>query len=254
METRVVGPRVVKVCFAVLLLSLAFATPAARADDLPPACDPSCTVYVPALKNAPSPPTLVSPNTDAIESVAPVLSWTTVTTGTYRIQVSTKADLSSPVVNSTVTLGTAASTSSLVITFNLSDSTRYYWRVSVRPTDTATYISSAVGSFVTARKANLPVPPATSLLTPQPRETISVATATATWQAIEGATNYRIKVVEGSDFDNGPTAFSAVVDGSVTSQAISGIQPGKTYTWSVRVLNQYAWSSYAPQRTFTTVP
>lgn len=257
MSMRVVAPLVARVCLVASLLLLACTTPSARAEDVPPVCTGSCTVYVPAIKNAPSAPSLLNPNTDTIESVAPVLTWTVVTTGTYRVQLSAKADLSSPVVNTTVSLGTVAPNASYISTFNLSSATRYYWRVGVRPQDTTTYIYSATQTFLTGTRSNLPTPPATNLLTPQPNEKVSFATATASWEAVEGATYYRVKVVEavaGKNFDTGPTAFSQIVAGTITSVPITGLEPGKTYYWSVRVLNQYAWSEYAATRTFTTTP
>ncbi len=236
-----------------ILVIASSATPGTRAQSTPQQCESGCLTYLPTVSRWYEPPKLVRP-IDAIDAVSPTLEWTVVFSTTYQVQVSTSPEFKSNVVNTTSAHDDVGSIAQLVITFNLSDRTRYYWRVGARVPNQPGYLYSPVSSFVTGRKSSFPEISAPNLVGPETGSVLSTQAITATWQVVPGATVYRIKVVDGTDIDRSPTVFSAVVSGATSTQTITGLAPGKTYTWSVRARNEYAWGDFAPPRTFTTTP
>ena len=214
-------------------------------------CAPdTCRVCLPLLTRAPIAPILLEPSPQAtIDSVAPVLRWSPAPTGTvYLLDVATSPDFTDIVFDSRRTFDTPTQEEQrTVVRDNLAGATTYYWRVGVQLPEGTNY--SPVWSFTTAAfdAARLPAPPAQ--LAPRNGEQVTTLAPVLSWQAVPGADYYRVKMLNanGSRFrETGP------IPATRTTYTASGLAPGTTYLWQVRVHTSYGWSDYGGLWSFRT--
>jgi subtilisin family serine protease len=198
------------------------------------------TVTPPAI---PDPPALNAPANGATGVAIPAaLSWIASTGATsYNVQVSTRADLSTPVYNSTGITGTSTTVTGLAA------NTQYYWRVSAT-NDGGTSAWSTILSFTTAAASSVPAVPALS--SPSNNANRVSIPATLSWKTAANATSYTVQVSTSSKF----SSFAYNVSGiTATSTSVSSLSQGKTYYWRVSASNSAgatsAWSSVRSFRT-----
>ncbi len=191
---------------------------------------------------SPPAPTLTSPaNSAADQPLSLSMTWNAVSgASTYRVQLSANSDFSSTVVDDS----TLTSPSKAV--GPLSTSTTYYWRVNAKNTD-GTSAWSDVWSFTT-------VPPATAaptLTSPTNSATDQPLSLSMTWNAVSGASTYRVQLSANSDFGG------TVVDDSTLTSAAKDVGPlsaSTTYYWRVNAKNAGGTSTWSDVWSFTTVP
>ncbi|MDP3148808.1 MAG: FISUMP domain-containing protein [Ignavibacteria bacterium] len=186
---------------------------------------------------APAPPVLLSPidgSTDV--SLSPTLTWNASTNATsYTLQVSTSSSFSSFVYNQSST------TTNKQIT-GLTNSTKYFWRVSTT-NNFGTSNPSAVWSFTTGTP---PEPP--TLATPTDGATDISLSPTLTWNASGGATSYTLQVSTNNSFS------SFLVNQSVTAvtKQITGLTLATKYYWRVSATGNFGTSNPSAFWSFTT--
>lgn len=197
------------------------------------------------LGTPPAPPTapvLASPANGATGVASnPTLTWNASSgAGSYRLQVSTDAGLTTTVIDQSNIV-----TTSYVLT-GLASSTTFYWRVNASNTGgTSGY--STIWNFTTA--APPPPPPPPVLATPVDGATGVSTSPTLTWNASTGATSYRVQV------STTPAFATTVFDQSnvtATSVAVGGLASNATYYWHVNATNISGTSAYSATASFTT--
>jgi hypothetical protein len=190
----------------------------------------------------PGVPSLISPaDNKTNEPLATTLSvsWAA-GTNKYRIQVSTHQDFSAiDVKDSTLTQ------QDLDIS-GLSPSTKYFWRAQSISLDTAGAWSNA-RSFTTI----LPVPvlqsPNDAAVSVSPRPTL-------TWNAVGGASTYRVQVSTASDFSSGIAYDDSTISGTVTpANAVGPLSPNTAYYWRVNAKNAGGVGPWSAVWKFTTI-
>jgi hypothetical protein len=188
----------------------------------------------------PAAPVLASP-VNAASNVAnnPTLSWNAATGATkYRLEVSELPDFTT-----TFLTQDNIATASLQIT-NLLPARVYYWRV--RGSNAGGDGPwSAVWNFTTVPAA--PVAPVLS--TPANASTNIPVNTTVSWNAVSGATKYRLEVSELQDFS---TTFLAQDDIATTSLQLSNLLANKLYYWRVRASNSGGDGPWSAVWSFTT--
>jgi len=159
-----------------------------------------------------------------VSSVGFTANWNAFTGSTgYFLDVSAASDFSTFVAGYNNTNVGNVTGAAIV---SLDPNTTYYYRV--RSTDgTTTTSSSNVISVTTIVAAPVAID-ATN---------ISSSGFTANWNAVAGATGYRLDVSSVSDFSSFLTGYSDKDAGNFTSASISGLMQGQTYYYRVRALN-----------------
>ncbi|MFA6978162.1 MAG: FISUMP domain-containing protein [Ignavibacteriaceae bacterium] len=187
---------------------------------------------------APVPPVLLSPTDGATDiSLSPTLTWNGSSGATsYVLQLSTNNSFSSFVFNQSVT------TTNKQIT-GLTNSTKYYWRVSTK-NNFGTSNPSDVWSFTIGTP-----PTAPTLLTPSDGATEVALSPSFTWNASTGATSYTLQVATDNSFTN--TIFNNNV-GNITSKQITDLSGLTKYYWRVNATNTYGSSAASTSWSFTT--
>jgi hypothetical protein len=195
-----------------------------------------------AFTTTPAPsaaPVLASPAANATDiSLSTTLSWNAYAGATsYRIQVDTGSNFESMLVNDSVG-GTQR------ILGGLLNSTVYHWRVYAR-------LPSGVTAWSTARQftTTAPAPPTPVLATPANGAIAVPLSATLTWNASTGASNYRVQVATASDFS---VIFKDSIVAGATSMALPGLAVNGVYYWRVQARNAAGGSAFSTGRNFTT--
>ena len=189
----------------------------------------------------PTAPVLSSPANGATNvSTAPTLSWTASTgAASYGVQVSTAADFSTTVTNTSVT-GTSITLS------GLANGTTYYWRINATNSEGSSAWSTP-RSFTTAPLASLLAP---VLSSPAAGATNVAVNPTLQWNAANGATSYDVQVSTKSNFSSILVNQSNLTG---TSIALSGLRRNTNYYWRVRSRNATTLSAWSASRNFKTV-
>ncbi|WP_394345766.1 MBG domain-containing protein [Flaviaesturariibacter aridisoli] len=86
-----------------------------------------------------------------------------------------------------------------------------------------------------------------------PATAIGCTQATANWVAVEGATGYRIDVANNSNFNSIVGRYNDSAVGNVTSFVISGLAPGKDYSYRVRTEKNGIFSNSSSSVSFSTL-
>jgi hypothetical protein len=185
-----------------------------------------------------STPILISPLNNAQNQLSPVnFSWNSIAAATaYELQASAATSFSSTVYDN----ATLPSTSQAVAGFNIAST--YYWRVQASKSGSWTGWSS-IWTFATA----LPVP---ALSTPTNGAAGLPVALTLNWSTSAGATSYGFLVATSS-------AFSTTVAGqtglAAHAVALSGLQNGVPYWWTVNASNGVVTSVWSGAWSFATV-
>lgn len=188
------------------------------------------------IRVPPQPPTLVSPEKDAVINTSqPTFSWAGGVADNFRLVVDDDINFGSPEIF--VTLGL---TRSYTAPEALPDGD-YHWKVvSVVGSQLA---SSLVWSFTIDT-----VPPeAPELLTPENNATLTDNTPTFSWSSVPGAAGYRLVVAEKQDFSS--PVLENLIDGT-TFTPPSGLSPG-SYYWKVSAVDQASNENTSQVWTFT---
>ncbi|MFA6979388.1 MAG: FISUMP domain-containing protein [Ignavibacteriaceae bacterium] len=187
---------------------------------------------------APVSPILLSPTDGATEiSLSPVLTWNASTGATsYTLQVSTNSTFSSFVFNQ-------SNSSAYKQITGLTDSTKYYWRVSA----TNNYGTKGWSETWTFTTGIAPIPP--TLLSPSNGSVNQLQSLTIIWNLSTGATSYYLQVATDNSFTN--MVYNNNV-GNITSKQISGLNGLTKYYWSVTAVNNFGTSNLSVVWNFTT--
>ena len=191
---------------------------------------------------APPAPVLSSPVESATGVPTPAaLLWSpTAGAQTYRVQVSTRSNFTSTVVDQSGLTTTATSAT------GLAGSTLHYWRVAATNAQ-GTSPWSASWTFTTAVAAT--IPPAPTLYFPRNGATGVSASPTLQWNAAIGATSYRVQVSTTSAFT---TTVADRSDVTAMSAAVAGLVNGTRYYWRVLAASSAGSSAWSASWSFTT--
>jgi hypothetical protein len=194
----------------------------------------------------PAIPSLVTPAQNATGIALNMsLIWTTTgPTGaggnTYRVQLSTRPDFATLLVDDSTRIGNTISVT------NLLANTAYYWRVRSKNNGNAGNSSfwSETGLFTTGALA------APVLSAPAAGATGIASPATLQWGAVTGAQTYRLQVSTSASF-----ATLVLDDSTLTevSRNAGGLSANTVYYWRVNAKNASGTSAWSSQRSFTTV-
>ncbi len=197
-------------------------------------------------------PLLLSPaNGSATNDNTPTFAWNAVPGLTaYRIQVSTRADFASTVINST------RSSTSLTPGTALADGL-YYWRVQARGADGIW----GLWSEVRAVTVDTVKPPKPTLLAPAAGSVLNTSQPELDWSDVTDAAYYELQIDNSSTFGS-PEVFTTITASTYT--ATTPLPNGKYY-WRVRTYdpagNRSGWTSarsftlaYAPAPLETVTP
>jgi len=173
----------------------------------------------------------------AITTSGATVSWTAVS-GAVSYDVDYKLPLST-----TWTNATTATTSTSVAIGGLTASTVYDWRV--RTNCSGATSSYAAGQFTTGGVAivcNAPAGLASSAITS--------GSATVSWTAVNGASNYAVdyKLTSSTTWTSAATAITS------TSVALSGLAASTVYDWRVKTNCSLGSSSYSAAQFTTAAP
>ena len=190
----------------------------------------------------PPPPQLVSPEDNATGvSTSPTVSWNSVGGATsYTVQVSMNTGFTSYVVNQSGIMVTSLALS------NLSNGTRYYWRVSASNAGGASP-NSGTRNFTTIVGA----PTIPSLVAPSAGATGISTTPTLSWNPAIGADSYNLQLSTSSSFGSLVVNRTGLTS---TSSNITGLLSSTTYFWRVSATNAGGTSPFSDARSFTTSP
>jgi hypothetical protein len=206
----------------------------------------ACKLYLPFMAAALPIPKLVAPSNNAqLDSIAPILSWTPLITGTYQMQASIDPSFATNAISLT-TLISDLQTVQYVVSGNLSPLTTFAWRVGVL--FQGSYRFSPVWQFTTSAKDSTLLPPKPQLLAPANGSHLPASEATLSWQAIPDSLYYRVRIYN----PDGSLLTTPIIAASATSYHIAGLAAGATYTWKVKALNQHGWGTYPTAWSFTT--
>jgi photosystem II stability/assembly factor-like uncharacterized protein len=186
--------------------------------------------YVPVLHSPPSP--------SYGQPMNAILRWYGVPGSTsYRLQVSTSYDFSTPQIDKSNLIDTS------YVLSGLTSYTSYYWRVN-STTSSGTSGWSSVWRF-TVGSTTMGVPAAPILQSPSNSQINISLSPTISWYESSGTTSYRLQLSKNASFT------SVVVDDSTlttTSCKVGPLEQGTVYYWRVNAKNGYgssAWSSYS---------
>ena len=164
-------------------------------------------------------------------------SWSDQGVTEYRIDVATDASFTAFVVTDQVVNATSYTVS------GLTTGTDYFYRV--RSVDGAGCVSQN-SDPVQVRTDDVAAPTALTNTAP-----VSCEGFVARWNAVTGATDYEVEVVEAAN----PTVAihnSGLLGGGVTEYAVDGLSKGQTYLYRVRVTASCGTSDYSNNVSVTT--
>jgi hypothetical protein len=156
------------------------------------------------------------------------------------LQVSVDSAFSTTVYDSA---GITATTMSLA---GLACNTRYYWHVNANNAG-GTSVWSEVWSFTTVP----PAPNTPTLALPSNSSTDQPLSLTLTWNAVSGASTYRVHLSTSSVFSG------TIIDDSTLTSASIAVGPfstSTTYYWRVNAKNVGGTSVWSEVWSFSTVP
>jgi hypothetical protein len=192
----------------------------------------------------PAVPTLAAPaNGAAAQPTALSLSWNAVTgANNYNLQVSTNANFSALLVN---VKGVGATSYALS---GLANSRTYYWRVAAKgPGGTSAF--SGAFSFATASAAVVVAPAAPTLVSPLNHAAGVATSATLAWNAVTGASSYRVQVSASPAFDVLAIDSPGLTG---TSLFVTGLNANTLYYWRVCAANLAGEGAFSAVCDFTT--
>ena len=192
---------------------------------------------IPSAADAPALTSPADKTTDQPLSLQ--FSWSSVTGAkTYRIQLSTAADLSSPVLDDSMLTVNSKTIGSLA------NNTTYYWRVNAKNAG-GTSPWSEIRSFST-----LPaLPGVVTLLSPEDDSIIATDSIRLIWGKPSGiADKYLVEIFSNAELTTVFFADSAVTDTTIICGAL---QNRKSYWWRVKAHNSAGWGNMGPARKFT---
>ena len=188
----------------------------------------------------PSAPTLNSPSDGATGiDVNPTLSWFASSGATtYRVQVSTASDFSSPIVDDATLTSTSKPVSGLTA------STLYYWHVSASN-------AGGASAFSASRQFTTGVGLLPPVLTIPPDGATGVAPAAVdlVWVTVTGATSYHVQIASDAGFS------SLVYDAPSVSTwhvQVTSLLNNMTYYWHVSASAGSNTTAYSATRSFST--
>ncbi len=189
----------------------------------------------------PSMPVLTLHADNAIDQpVSLPLSWTTVSTATvYHVQVSTVSDFSTIYMQDSL-LTTGSTTVS-----DLSNSTKYYWRVRAKNIGGASAWTNARSFTTIIAQPGMPV-----LSLPNDNAIDQPVSLSLSWNTVASATAYHVQVSTVNDFSTIYMQDSLLTAGSTI---VSGLSNSTTYYWRVRAKNIGGASAWIIARNFTTI-
>ncbi|MCW5910627.1 MAG: fibronectin type III domain-containing protein, partial [Cyclobacteriaceae bacterium] len=183
-------------------------------------------VEVAVSSNAPSAP--VAAQATNISNTGFTANWNAVSGATsYRLDVSTASNFSSFVsgYNNLTVSGTSQGVT------GLSANTTYYYRVR------AANSGGTSGNSNTVTVLTAPAAPTATAAT-----SISATGFTANWNAVSGATSYRLDVSTASNFSSYVSGYNNFTV-SGTSQSVTGLGANTTYYYRVRAVNSGSTAS-----------
>ena len=189
------------------------------------------------------PPILSSPTNNATDIALDVtLNWGSVSGATsYHVEVSTASDFGTTVVDETVTANSYTFGSG-----ELSNDTKYYWRVSsVNSGGESSW--SSVWNFTTIPA--IPVSP--TLISPANNATDVALGVTLNWGSVSGATSYHVEVSTASDF--GSTVVDKTVETTLYSIEEGILSEDTVYYWRVKAANVAGKSGWSETWNFRTI-
>lgn len=186
-------------------------------------------------------PVLFSPADGSIGQPATLtLKWNSVpATIRYNLQISPNPSFVAFIVNDTSLVGTSRSVGPLA------SATMYYWRVRAK-NSLGTGDLSAVQTFTTI----LAAPLAPALAAPADSARNVSTTPTLNWNAVTGATSYRLQVSANQSF------AGTVIDDSTIASPSKQIGPLLNFTryyWRVNARNAGGTGGWSATRSFTTI-
>jgi len=188
-------------------------------------------------------PTLLTPVDNAVDvALSPTLTWSDISSTTYRVEVATDAGFSSLAYTNDGVIGT-----SHLIPLALANYTTYYWHVRESSPTTGSY--STTFTFRTIPSA-APAVPDLSTATPAPAATGQALALTFDWADVPQTDSY--------DFDlSTDPLFGSFVNQqtglTVSTAAVAGLSEGTVYYWRVRATNIIGSSAFSTASSFTTL-
>ena len=194
---------------------------------------------IPSAADAPALTSPADKTTDQPLSLQ--FSWSSVTGAkTYRIQLSTFADLSSPVLDDSMLTVNSKTIGSLA------NNTTYYWRVNAKNAG-GTSPWSEIRSFTTIPStADAP-----ALASPADKTTDQPLSLQFSWSSVTGAKTYRIQLSTAADLSS-PVLDDSIL--TVNSKTIGSLANNTTYYWRVNAKNAGGTSPWSEIRSFSTLP
>jgi hypothetical protein len=243
-------PSMSRICVLMTLLCallVASALPGASAPQRAGA-QTNVNLYLPLVGSKVISPLLRSPSQGvALQTLAPLLSFTPSVTGTHRIEVSASDTFSTTVFSTTLNIrDTSLQTITRPVNSNLDDSTRFFWRVGLIQGGSSFF--SEARTFETPDKSATALPPKPVLEAPQEGATLPAGRVTLRWQPVPEALYYRVTVdrADGSEFE------SALLDGAATTLELPDVPAGQSLNWKAKALTATGWSVFAGPVNFTT--
>lgn len=130
---------------------------------------------------------------------------------------------------------------------NLDPGQVYYWRVGIYKEFGKILAWSDEWHFTTGQAGGLILPPP-ALVYPANNSTIPSAAAVFTWQAVDGAVEYRMSLHNLTS----NRYYGFVSPGPQVNVRADLLPAGDNFEWSVKARNAYAWGAFSPTWTFST--
>jgi hypothetical protein len=174
-------------------------------------------------------------------STSPTFSWNSVSgAASYHLQISELSNFTILTKDQTGIATTSVGVS------GLSNSARYYWRVSA-------VNSGGEGAFSSSRTFTtvITTPSVPVLASPANAATEIATSPTLTWEPSSGAVSYNLQVSTVSNFSSTVYNETGITDVSFIA---SGLANNTLHYWRVSATNSGGTSAFSTARTFTTVP
>jgi hypothetical protein len=178
----------------------------------------------------PSAPSQLEPLDKAtVKAASPVLFWAvTATADRYYVRVETSGLV-------VVYEGSSVLPQIAIPSGVLSSGTSYLWSVRCENASQVSSVWSQRLTFAYAAPAGIGVP---SLLAPAPAAVLSSLNPTFSWQSVDGATRYDLRI----DRLTGEKAYEVTVGTTTWSVPAGTLEAGQTYRWYVIAGTADAWS------------